>query len=200
MIIFLFGLPGAGKSYVGKLLARERQLPFWDGDNALDEEMKDYIRQEKNFTPQMTAKLSQTLIKEIKQRSLASTTKPFIVSQAMLRECDRALIRQHFSNLLFIQVKASAELLDERIKTRNDWVSPEYAQKINLAFQLSHQDKASIYPALINDGQSDNQLMEQFEQLLEQWINEKSLTPSFFTRLTPIPSKPTEKETTLKLA
>lgn len=44
MIIFLFGLPGVGKTYVGQYLSRELDYTFWDGDDALSADMKEYIR------------------------------------------------------------------------------------------------------------------------------------------------------------
>ncbi|MDO8276374.1 MAG: shikimate kinase, partial [Serpentinimonas sp.] len=44
-MIILIGLPGSGKSTVGRLLARRLQLPFVDSDSAIEQRLGCSIRE-----------------------------------------------------------------------------------------------------------------------------------------------------------
>ena len=44
-MIILIGLPGSGKSTVGRLLARRLQLPFVDSDHAIEQRLGCSIRE-----------------------------------------------------------------------------------------------------------------------------------------------------------
>ncbi len=45
MFLFLFGLPGTGKNYIGRFLDTNFGYSFFDGDDAIPIEMMDALKQ-----------------------------------------------------------------------------------------------------------------------------------------------------------
>lgn len=43
MLLILFGLPGCGKNYVGEILQSSFGFYFYDGDDALTDDMRDCL-------------------------------------------------------------------------------------------------------------------------------------------------------------
>lgn len=165
MLLFLFGLPGVGKTFIGKLLQQKYGACFWDGDEALDEKMIAYIYEEIPFTTEMTEKLTETMIRSIEEK-LATIEKDrlLVVAQAMLIEKDRRTFTKKFKELQFIQVKSDPALADKRIESRNNWVTPKFAENIRKSFK-PYQAEADNYPALINNSDSEA-IYLQIESLL----------------------------------
>ncbi len=163
MIVFLFGLPGVGKTYIGELLHKELGACFWDGDDALTEEMKQAVRDEKAFSKAMTAELSLTLITRINE--LQSSHNLIIVSQAMLRECDRQMFRDHFENIRFIYIRCDSDQVSQRIAERANFVTVSYFEKLKVAFE-DHRAAAEQYPTIDNYNKTDAQLIEAFKEHL----------------------------------
>ena len=163
MIVFLFGLPGVGKTYIGRLMEQESGAYYWDGDEALTEEMKLAVRHEQPFTRQMTTELSSTIINKIKE---LKKNNPFIiVSQAMLRESDRQLFRAEFDDLRFIYVRCEQEQTSLRIAQRDDFVTVSYFNRLIIAFE-PHRKDAESYPTIDNYEKTDEQLIKAFNQLI----------------------------------
>ena len=51
-IIYLFGLPGAGKNYVGEVLRDVWGLEFADADEWLLQDMRESLARKEGFTPE----------------------------------------------------------------------------------------------------------------------------------------------------
>lgn len=187
MIIFLFGLPGVGKTYLGELIQKKAGACFWDGDHALTEEMKEAVDRERPFSPQMTADLSATIINKIKE---LQTRHPFIVvSQAMLREADRQTFQQHFPTIRFIYISCAFDVASQRIADRANFVSVSYFTKLTEAFE-PHRLAAETYPTISNYGKTDEQLIEEFQAIIDK-KPKLNLDPAFFnSNETPIISTP----------
>lgn len=164
MIVFLFGLPGAGKTYIGHLLQRELGACFWDGDKALTDEMKCAVSKEQAFSRAMTAELTSTLIKQIK--ILEKQHNLVIVSQAMLRETDRQMFRDYLNDIHFIYIHCDVQKASQRIAQRANFVTVSYLEKLIVAFQ-PHQHDAKTYPTINNQGKTDEQLIEEFKAILD---------------------------------
>ncbi len=62
MLIYLFGLPAAGKNYVGEVLAEEFGYTFYDGDLDLTPEMRDAVREGRPFTEVMRDRFYAVLV------------------------------------------------------------------------------------------------------------------------------------------
>lgn len=192
MIVFLFGLPGVGKTYIGQLLQRERGACFWDGDEALTDEMKLAVRNEQPFSRAMTAELTSTIIHKIEE--LQKNNGLIIVSQAMLRESDRQMFRERFDNIRFIYVHCDLDQVSQRIAQRANFVTVSYFEKLTVAFE-PHRQEAETYPAIENYNKTDDQLIEAFEEILGL-KQEISWEPHFFS----LPRMESNEEVELSLA
>lgn len=179
MIVFLFGLPGVGKTYLGKLLQRKLGAYYWDGDEALTTEMRLAVKNEQPFSATMTEDLSNTIIGTI--NTLKQSHSLIIVSQAMLLESDRQMFREHFEDISFIYIKCDLEHARQRIVQRADFVTESYFNKLVAAFE-PHRTDAEAYPSIDNYNKSDEQLIREFNSILDQDLQD-SWDPGFFQTL-----------------
>ena len=167
--IFLFGLPGVGKSYIGKLLEEKYNFLFWDGDQALSPEMKEYIRREEPFTSEMTAQLSSNIISTIhslvEEEQRSKEGRPIAIAQAMLIEGDRQTIKEHFPDMQFIHVVSDKDIANKRIDQRNDWVSVSFAENIRSVFERI-RGQTEKYPTLVNNSDGNLHIEQQLQFLL----------------------------------
>ena len=65
MFLYLFGLPAAGKNYVGQVLADEFGYTFYDGDLDLTDELRHAVRDGRPFTDPMRDRFYTALVERI---------------------------------------------------------------------------------------------------------------------------------------
>ncbi|GAA3987927.1 hypothetical protein GCM10022279_08730 [Comamonas faecalis] len=111
--IALVGMPGSGKSTVGRHLARRLRLPFADLDQLLEQQLGTSIRQhfethgEQDFRDREAALLA----------DLARAGGPLVLSTgggAVLREANRQALRAGFDPVIYL--RASADEIFRRIR------------------------------------------------------------------------------------
>ena len=111
MAVALVGLPGAGKSAVGRRLAQRLQVPFIDSDQVIEDRngcsIRDYFERqgEASFRD-----LEQAVIAEL------ATVPHGVVATgggSVLREANRALLRSHFH---VIYLRSAPEDLFRRLR------------------------------------------------------------------------------------
>lgn len=163
MVIFLFGLPGVGKSYIGQLLRERASLYFWEGDDALSLEMHEAVNREQPFSSAMMEELTSSIIQQI--LDLKKQHQIVVVSQAMLIESDRIKISQHVGEVLYVYVHCSLPLMRERVKRRGDFVTESYLEKLVAAFE-QYKAETEAYPSIENADKTDEQLVEEIVQLI----------------------------------
>ena len=111
MAVALVGLPGAGKSAIGRRLAQRLQLPFVDSDHVIEERIgcsiRDYFDREGETA---FRDLEQTVIAD-----LASQAHGVLATGggAVLREANRKQLRDHFH---VIYLRSSPEDLFRRLR------------------------------------------------------------------------------------
>ncbi|AGX87577.1 shikimate kinase [Candidatus Symbiobacter mobilis] len=110
-MIALIGLPGSGKTTVGRQLARRLQVPFLDLDHAIERELGCSIRL--CFEQQ-----GEEYFRNIESAVLAQRTQQFdgVLSTgggAVLRECNRRLLRER---ACVVYLHATAEELHRRLR------------------------------------------------------------------------------------
>ena len=111
MAVALVGLPGAGKSAIGRRLAQRLQLPFVDSDHVIEERIgcsiRDYFDREGETA---FRDLEQTVIAD-----LASQAHGVLATGggAVLREANRRQLRDHFH---VIYLRSSPEDLFRRLR------------------------------------------------------------------------------------
>lgn len=116
MLAILTGLPGAGKSTVGRALAERLGWQFYDVDDTLPEEWKE-INRRGEFIPQskVDAFIQNVLFKDLERMHLFGN----IVASAVLakKEYIDELARR-FPESRFIYLTAPREVLMERVRNR----------------------------------------------------------------------------------
>ena len=97
----LIGLPGSGKSTIGRQLARHWELPFVDTDHVIEERLGSSI---KDFFAAQGEEAFRDVESEVLAQLLAADT-PCVLSTgggAILRPHNRTLLRQH-SHVFYLQ-------------------------------------------------------------------------------------------------
>lgn len=133
MFLYLFGLPGAGKNYVGRILAESYGLSFYDGDAYLTEELRVAVRNHQPFTEPMRDRYYSHLIAVIGDLRLHNN--PLAVGQATFKERHRRQILDAYPDTNFILVEAAEPVRMARLKRRQDAVTEDYARRIESFFE-----------------------------------------------------------------
>ncbi|HOU41452.1 MAG TPA: AAA family ATPase [Promineifilum sp.] len=133
MLLYLFGLPAAGKNYVGQVLADTFGYTFYDGDLDLTEELRDAVRQERPFTDTMRDRFYAVLIERIAALRREYTDLAF--GQATFKERHRALVAEAFPDVVFVLVEAAEEVRLARLARGGNPVTVDYARQIAAFFE-----------------------------------------------------------------
>ena len=104
-LIILFGLPGTGKTFVGKVFKKYFDYYFYEGDKDLTEEMKIAIKVQKVFTDRMRDIFFQKLTKSIQELKLKY--KKLVVAQTFIKEKYRTVLIKKIPETKFILVETN---------------------------------------------------------------------------------------------
>lgn len=159
-LIILFGLPGTGKTFVGKIFEKYFDFYFYDGDNDLTEEMKKAIKEHKIFTDQMRDIFFQKLTKSIQKLKLKH--KKLVIAQTFIKERCRISFIKKIKETKFILIDTKNSLREKRLAQRTDYpLEMEYARKMSLNF-----DKPIIdHLILVNNIDGDESVKKQIKKL-----------------------------------
>ncbi|MEK6734052.1 MAG: AAA family ATPase [Pseudomonadota bacterium] len=137
MIIIVFGLAAAGKTYVGKFLNKHYGFHHEDGDHWLSTDMQQYVHEKKLFTMDMLEDFTVNMIANIEK--LKENHNYLVITQALYRKKNRDTIKSYFESknekVIFLQVEADDEVIYKRLVDRGDWVFPEYAASMRQFFE-----------------------------------------------------------------
>ena len=150
MLIYLFGLPAAGKNYVGRVLAEAVGYAFYDGDEDLTPEMRQAVRAEQPFTAAMRDRYYALLIDRLAELTAARPDLAFC--QATFKERHRQQIAAAFPDVVFVLVEADEAVRMARLAQGGNPVTVEYARRIAAFFEPPQ------YPHFVirNDGGRDD--------------------------------------------
>jgi carbohydrate kinase (thermoresistant glucokinase family) len=154
-VLFFYGLAGAGKTYVAKMAAKISGWYHYEGDNHLTPEIKEIIKKGLPFTQEARDSYFAELADKIIE--LKSQHQHLIVSQGAYKKKNRDFLRQKISQLKFICVEASPELIKARLLVRGDLISAEYAARLSLDFEPPDAQDIIIFNEL-NDAEIKRQL------------------------------------------
>lgn len=158
-LLFVFGTPGAGKSFVGRILHHEYGFFHYEADEDLTVSMIDAIKNEQVFTDEMRREYFDIIIQ--KTQFLLTQNKQIVITQALIKEANRQQIFHSLPQSKFIHVTAAITNINQRLKIRNNWVSIEYADKIRAIFE------PPTMPHIIVDNNRDKQhVMNQLDAFL----------------------------------
>ncbi|HLD01808.1 MAG TPA: AAA family ATPase [Patescibacteria group bacterium] len=118
MMLILFGLPGAGKTYIGKLLEKEFGFFFYDGDIDLTEEMKQAITTKTPFTDQMRDVYFNTLLQTVSR--LHVKHQKLVLAQTFIKETYRKIFLKSFPHVQFVLIAVKTSVREKRLKKRKE--------------------------------------------------------------------------------
>jgi len=133
MLIYLFGLPAAGKNYVGHVLAEAFGFTFYDGDDDLTPEMRDAVRTEQPFTDAMRDRYYGLLTDRLAE--LTDRCPNLAFCQATFKERHRQQIAAAFPDVVFVLVEADEAVRMARLAQGGNPVTVEYARRIAAFFE-----------------------------------------------------------------
>jgi gluconate kinase len=133
-IIVLFGLPGAGKSFIGDLLQDEFHFYHYDGDQSLPKIMKQAIFKKLPITNTMRTIFFKRLTQKTKK--LLLTHQKIIVSQTFIKDKYRKYFLAQIPEAQFILIKAKKSIREKRLLKRLEYpLDIKYAQKMITIFE-----------------------------------------------------------------
>ena len=133
MFLYLFGLPAAGKNYVGEVLAEAFGYTFYDGDLDLTDELRDAVREGRPFTDPMRDRFYAALVERI--AALRRDHADLAFCQATFKERHRAQMAAAFPDVVFVLVEADEAARLARLAHGGNPVTVEYAQRIAAFFE-----------------------------------------------------------------
>lgn len=158
MLLILFGPPGVGKSFIGRIFRDDLQFHFYDADSDLTDEMLSMIARKETFTQAMRDEYTQLVINKI--QILSKQYKNLVIAQALAIEKNRLFLQQMFPHAQFVYVEASIEKANQRLLKRRDGISVdiEYAEKIRNIFE-----KPALKHLLLDNNSGKEHVLEQLK-------------------------------------
>src|SRR5260221_284505 len=160
-IVVLFGLPGVGKTYVGKDFEKEFEFYFYDGDSDIPEDMKRALHKNQVISEDMRERFSHNMIKHVEY--LLTRHKKIIIAQTFLKEKFRRIFLQKFPFAKFILITTSDILRESRYDARKEWfLGIDYLRKMSLLFDEPHVP----YITIDNSKNGEKHVMGQIEKMI----------------------------------
>ncbi len=163
-LFILFGLPGAGKTFVGDIFKKYVNFYFYDGDNELPKEIKQAIKNQAKITDTMRDVFFQKLIKKVQK--LKSQHENIVIAQTFIKEKYRKMLLKKIKEASFILIQTDTPIRESRLRNRKDYpLDMEYARNMVLNFE-----KPSLHHQLIlNNKNGENQIKKQIALILTKY-------------------------------
>jgi gluconate kinase len=166
-LIILFGLAGAGKTYVGKVMANA--LPktiFQDGDEWLTAEMLAAINARLPFTNNMRRHFVEIMVNEIRELQHRYPGHNLVIAQGLYKQESRNFLIENFPKAIFIEVRSQLENIKRRLYSRNDLISFDYAIYLGKGFE-------SMPGSLVlqNDKDGDEEIIKKIKSITGVLLN-----------------------------
>ena len=134
MLYILFGLPGVGKTYVGKVFEKYFSYHFYDGDTDMSEEMRQAVQRQTVFTNKMRDEFFSRFLESTK--ALKNAHQNLVISQAFIFEKYRELFLNEFPEAKFILIKANDQTREDRLSERKEFpINKNYARQMIANFE-----------------------------------------------------------------
>lgn len=132
--LFLFGLAGSGKSFVGNLIGE--RAPGWHvyhADDDLTDEMRLALAEHRPFTGPMRDRFFALIVDKILQ--LQRRYPRLVVTQAVYKQQHRDYLQAHIPGLELVCVAATDATIVRRINRRRDGIAIESAAALRADFE-----------------------------------------------------------------
>jgi len=153
----IFGLPGAGKTYTGKIAEKYFGFYLYDGDQDMSAKYKKAVTAEE-INDDLRQVFFDQLIKSIGKLK----EKNIVVTQTFLKEKFREQFLKEFPQTKFILVEASVEVREKRLLNLDRFtLSLEKWQRMSKIFEEPQIPHKIIY----NNYEGEDAVKEQLEKL-----------------------------------
>jgi len=134
MLIYLYGLPGVGKNFIGNIYKSKFNFYFQDADEYLPEKMKNKLKQEQHFTIEDVRKYHHIIANKIYK--LKKKHQNLVISQASLFIKHRQIIKNKNPLIKFIYIKSDRNTILNRLNYRNGYVTPIYMLELEKFLEI----------------------------------------------------------------
>jgi carbohydrate kinase (thermoresistant glucokinase family) len=148
MLIYLYGLPGAGKNFIGEVYKNKFNFHFQDADEYLPEKMKNKLKQGEHFTIEDVKEYHYIIANKIYK--LKKKHKNLVVSQASLFITHRQIIKDKNPLVNFIYINSDRNTIIKRLNHRQGYVTQKYMLDLEKYLEI---DKNNNF---INNKSNDN--------------------------------------------
>lgn len=161
-LIILFGLPGAGKTFVGNILQTKFGYHFYDGDKDLPHEMRLRIQKSLPITDTLRDEFFDNIIASIKR--LKSQYQNLVISQTFIKEKYRRFVFDTISDVQFILVQTDTVIREKRLVERVDApLDLEYTRTMVVNFE----DPRIPHNILSNNELGEKSVLQQLHKVLD---------------------------------
>ena len=140
--LFLFGLAGSGKSFVGDLIGELCQWHIYHADDDLTDKMKLALKRQQPFTDSMRDEFFAIIIKKILY--LQTLYKRLVITQAVYKERHRMLLRASIADMDLVMVDADDATIIKRLQKRSDGIGQQSAAALRDDFERPSDDTKRI--------------------------------------------------------
>lgn len=134
MFIIIFGLPGAGKSYLGNVLQKTFGFFHYDGDDALPIGMKKKLLKGERITNRQRSIFFNKLMQQVKK--IVVQSRDTAVSQTFIKEQYRLRFAKNFPNATFLLIRADTLIREKRLAQRKTFpLKKVYQHAMSLMFE-----------------------------------------------------------------
>ncbi|MDO8907684.1 MAG: AAA family ATPase [Pseudohongiella sp.] len=153
-VLFLFGLSGAGKSYVGDLISVHTGWPVYHADIDITPQMRQALADARPFTDAMRDDYFARLPGYIQAHRQAGL--PLIVTQGAYKRRHRNELKTRIPGLEPIWVDAPPELIIQRLEQRGQGIRAASAAALFSDFEAP----ADTHIRIVNDGDKNRVLQQ----------------------------------------
>jgi len=163
MLIVLFGLPGSGKTFTGKILKKNFGFYLHEGDKDLPYAMQRMLKKNGTITEKMRDSFFESIFNSLKK--VTTEYKNIVVAQTFIKEKYRQELKEKFPHAQFVLVHTPDEIREKRLQSRTEY-------PLDLAY--SRQMVADFDQPLLSHTQIDNSqdgtisVQEQFKKLFKE--------------------------------
>jgi gluconate kinase len=159
MLLFVFfGLPGAGKTYAGKIAEKYFGYHFYEGDQDMSDAYKKAVTEE-TLTDEFRQDFFDQLIESIGKLK----EEKVVVTQTFIKEKFRKQFLKAFPQAKFVLLMVNDNIREKRLQNQDRFkLSLEKWQRMNVLFekpQIPHE-------TINNNGEGEDAVKKQLEKIL----------------------------------
>jgi|GEM_PF-3078154 len=169
MIYVLFGPPGVGKTYMGRLLSLDMGWYFFDADTIyLNDDKLRYLLKNGKYDQTVRDKFVNKLIMTVQHMVATNPGRHIVIAEAFTKEKNRREFLEYFDEQVnYIMIHASRDLAFQRMKIR--MIKEEHVIDTSIFEFVWDEFEVPRIPhkVLRNIDKTDNEILDEFKNLIQ---------------------------------